>query len=57
MDETEANLPVGLRSCNRWKSLAMLPLQALPFLLDAEVYPVQQVVGTVNMAQPESVVS
>ena len=35
MDETEANLPVGLRCYNHWKNLATIPLQALPLILKA----------------------
>ena len=56
MDDTEANLPVGLRRCNHWKNLTTVSLQALPFLVDSEVYPVLQEVGVANVAQPEGVV-
>ena len=39
------------------EDLAIVPLQALPFSLNFEVFPVLQVVGMANVAQPEGVVS
>ena len=33
IDQTEVNLPLGLRRCNCWKHLATTPLQALPLIL------------------------
>ena len=57
MDETQENLPLGLRCSNHCMNLATLPLQVPPFLLDAKVYPVLQMVGAANMAQHEGVVS
>ena len=50
-NQTKANLPVGLRCCNCWKNFTTVPLQALPFLSDAKVYPVVQAVGTVETTQ------
>ena len=55
MHETQVNLPLALRHCNHWKNLFTVPLQALPFLLDAEVYPVLQAVDMANVVQPEGV--
>ena len=51
MNQTEANFPVGLRRCNCWENLATVLLQALPFLSDAEVYPVLQVVEVVETTE------
>ena len=57
MEETGANSQVGLRCCKCWKNFATVPLQELSFFLDAEVYPVLQVVGMANVTQPEDGVS
>ena len=37
--------------------ITVTPVQAIPFILDAEVYHVLQVVGVANVAQPEGVAS
>ena len=56
MDHSKVNLPLGLRCSNCWKRLTTAPLQAFPFLLDAEVYFVLQAVGGAIVAQDEGVV-
>ena len=43
--------------CNGWENLATVSLQALPFLLDAEVHHVLQAVAKANVAEPEGLVS
>ena len=48
VNQTEANLPAGLRRCNYWKNLATVLLQALPISSDAKVHPILQAVEAVE---------